>query len=88
MIDTYNHNVIVSVDKRDVTIRDRLSRFEDRFGEDDFVKVNRGCMINIKFIREYENGRLTLLDGKKIIVSRSKAKEVNEKLKKYTCRGN
>ena len=88
MIDTYKHNVIVSVDKRDVTIRDRLSRFEDGLAQDDFVKVNRGCMVNLKFIIKNENGNVTLLGGKNIVVSRSKSKEVNEKLKIYSCRGN
>lgn len=86
MIDKFKHDIIVSIQDRDIAIRDRLSRIEDRFHENNFVKVNRGCMVNMSFIYKNENGLITLLNGKKITISRNKVKEVNDKYKNFTCR--
>ena len=85
IIDSYKHNVIVSIESNDITLRDKLSRFEDNLVENNFVKVNKGCLVNMKYIKKIESFMIVLLNGKNIVISRSKAKEVNETYKNYIC---
>lgn len=87
MIDSYKHNVIVSIEGNDITLRDRLTRFENCLTDEGFVKVNKGCLVNMKYIKKIDGAVLILLNGKNVVISRSKAKEVNQTYKNYLCRG-
>ena len=86
MIDSFKHNVIVSIENNDITLRDRLSRFEDSLIEENFVKVNKGCLVNMKYIKKIENYVLVLINGRHVVISRSKGKEVNNIYKNYICK--
>lgn len=82
-IDTYQHNIILKLEKGELIVRDKLSRIEPILADKGFVTVNRGCAINMKYILKVEGGLVTLLDGSQISISRSKCKGVNKKYKEY-----
>ena len=63
-----------------------LKDFEDYFGEiSDFVRIHKGCLINVKHIKNYSKGEpcfIEMVDGNSFEVARRKKHEVLEKLKK------
>lgn len=63
-----------------------LSYFEELLTPDKgFVRIHKGYIINVNFIKEYSKGDLcilTMIDGKQFEVARRKKQEVLERLKK------
>lgn len=51
--------------------------------DEDFIQIHSGCIVNTKYIDEYSGHDITLDNGKKLIVSRSRIKDVKEAMARY-----
>lgn len=78
-IDTYGHNITVKVDDKKLTVRDKLARFEEQLPKDRFIKINRGSVVNLRYIASFQGDEITLKDGERFKVSRSKMKNARMK---------
>lgn len=61
------------------TIRD-LTR---ELGDDYFIKIHSGCVVNAKYINKFSNYDITLDNGERLIVSRTRVKNVKMALMNY-----
>ena len=63
--------------------RKSIKNLYEELNDLDFVQIHSGCIVNTKYIMEYSNHDITLTNGKKLIVSRSKIKAVKEAIARY-----
>ena len=60
-----------------------MKELEQEIANDIFVKIHSGCIVNMKYIKEYSKQDITLDSSEKIVVSRSGMKLLKEKLSQY-----
>ena len=61
------------------TIKSLYEELED----EDFVQIHSGGIVNVKYIYEYSGYSITLDNETKLVVSRSRMKEVKEQMARY-----
>ena len=71
-----NNNDILRIRK---TIRD----FNKELADKNYIQINSGCVANAKYIEKISNADITLDNGKKLIVSRTRMKAVKSELLEY-----
>lgn len=74
---------IYMCDGREFIVRKTIKEMYEELENKDFVKIHSGCVVNAKYIAEYSSIDITLDNGKRLIVSRRKVKDVKTKLMKY-----
>lgn len=60
-----------------------LKDFIDDLSDDSFLHINSGCIVNVKYINNISSYDITLDDGKRLIVSRARIKDVKTQLLNY-----
>ena len=68
---------------REYISRKTVKEFHNELCDDDFVQIHSGCVVNTKYIKEYSGYDITLDNGKRLIVSRRRIKDVKTKVLKY-----
>ena len=61
----------------------KISEILEIINNDNFVMINRGCVINSKYVKKISNEIITIDDGQKFIISRPRSKEVRKKILKF-----
>lgn len=79
--------VVVHVGGRRHVLRESLAQILDRFGTGQFVRIHRSAGINLQHVRALRRGRgpgidVELTDGTRLPISRRKAREVVELLRR------
>jgi DNA-binding LytR/AlgR family response regulator len=82
-IDTFGHNIIVKMSDKTISVRDKLSRIDKILTEQNFLKINRGCMINMQFIEEFINDNILVDDGENFKISRSRLENCKKQYKRF-----
>lgn len=65
----------------------RMKDIEDQFDNSYFIKIHRGCIVNLKYIRAIEEQKITLDDGEILMVSRYRMREVLVTYQRYIRQG-
>ncbi len=65
-----------------ITVRTSLSEVEKLLGED-FLKLHRGLIVNMDFIKQMGKDRCVLKNGVEEVLSRSARSEIRERYKSY-----
>lgn len=60
-----------------------LKDFIADLSDDSFIQIHSGCIVNAKYINNISNYDITLDDGKRLIVSRARIKDVKTQLLNY-----
>lgn len=63
--------------------RKTIKELYHELNDEDFIQIHSGCIVNTKYIDEYSGHDITLDNGKKLIVSRSRIKDVKEAMARY-----
>lgn len=82
-IDTLGHNIIVKTSDKTLTVRDKLSRINQILAERNYIKINRGCMVNMQYIVEFLDDSILLDDGESFKISRSKLGDCKSQYKRF-----
>lgn len=80
-IEFFDHNAHIKLENKELKCRDKISRFENDLEKYGFLKINRGSMLNIKFISSMDGDQIRMLDTSTHSVSRGLKRTVTEKLK-------
>lgn len=67
----------------EIYTRMNLKDIEKELDADVFIKLHRGCIANMKYIKRFEKDYVYLINGKSLPISRRKVKEVKDSIKKY-----
>lgn len=72
--------------QRNLVGRKSIKNLYSELNNEDFIQIHSGCIVNVKYIDEYSGHNITLDNGTKLIVSRSRIKEVKEAISSYWSR--
>lgn len=73
-------------DGEKITVSKVLKDYEEILPEDKFVRIHKSSIVNLKYVKEYNNKNglvLLLANGENITVSRRRASDFFEKMKAY-----
>lgn len=68
---------------RIVNIRKTIKELFAEVGERDFVMIHSGAVVNAKYLKSCSSYDVTLTDGKRLIVSRGRVKDVKTAMARY-----
>ena len=83
LVEVYNHDFIVVLKESALQMKDKLKRVESELKTNDFVKVSRNRMINLKFLKEIVKNECVLYDGDTFGISEDRVLYVKDSLMKY-----
>lgn len=66
-----------------LTIRKTIKELYEELKEEHFIKIHSGCAVNPKYINKYSNYDVELDSGEKLIVSRTRIKELKKQMLDY-----
>lgn len=88
LIQNYRHDVIVSMEKDDVQIRDKVKNHIEELIAGGFIEINRGIMVNMRYIENVDKYNLILSNKKEITISRNYYKNFREKYERFKVLNN
>lgn len=68
---------------KNLIVRKTVKQLYTDLNDDKFIKLHSGCVVNVKYVKEFSNFDVTLDDGKKLIMSRTRVKDVKTSLLDY-----
>ena len=71
------------VNGQQLSVRKTVKEFLDTACDNRFIQLYSGLIVNIQYIKEFSNFDITLDNGKHLIVSRRRMKDVKSELLKY-----
>ena len=63
---------------RQEQIASRMDHLEKVLQEHGFLRIHKGYLVNYRYITRLDKGEATLADGKRIPISRRRAKEIRQ----------
>lgn len=63
--------------------RKTIKELYNELDDEDFIQIHSGCIVNAKYIDEYSGHDITLDNGRKLIVSRSRIKDLKKAMSRY-----
>lgn len=76
-----NIEIVTGTDK--YCERKTLSQIMQELNMPEIIMIERGFLVNIRHIREISNNVITIDSGKQLFISRTKVKEVKQKVNEY-----
>lgn len=80
-VDVYDHVAHIKLEDKVLKCRDKISRFENNLIEYGFIKIDRGCILNLKYIQKFDGVCIKMIDNSIYQTSRGLRKNVQERLK-------
>ncbi len=77
------YSVITCIDKREIRIRKSLREVSAELAENEFITIDRGCIVNIALIMRVSDKDVICKNGERLPISRSKLKETKSKITQY-----
>lgn len=71
------------IDGQVISVWKTMKEFYKDVQDDNFVKIHSGCAVNLKYVKGYSNGEITLDNGEKLLASRAGMKVLKEELSRY-----
>ena len=78
------YTLVIIKDGKNKMVSHTLKDFEDTLPKENFFRIHKSHLINLKYIKEYSNysgNYVTMTDGSKVEISRRKAPEFIQKIK-------
>lgn len=82
-IQMYGHNMMLALIDKEFRIRDQLSRVEDLLCEQGFIKINRSCIVNLKFIEDVRDTDIIMMNQKVLHTSAERRRDIFIKWQHY-----
>lgn len=77
------YSVINCIDKREIRIRKSLQEVNKELNPNEFILIDRGCIVNIALIIRVADNEVLCKNGERLSISRSKLKETKTRVAKY-----
>lgn len=82
-MEAQNQNILISTTKGIHCVRYNLSRYEEELAQDGFFRPHRSYLVSLAHIQSIGQGTITLDNGSRLPLSRSKEKALKEVLFQY-----
>lgn len=77
----------ITLEKDIMNVRGNISDYEAMLLENNFIKINRSCIVNMKYIHSFFKQEIHMTNGKKVVMSRRKVSEVKERFTRFLVLG-
>jgi len=64
-------------------VRKSLAQVYDELGAEEFIYIDRGCIVNLIHVMQVRDGMVVLKNGTSLPVSRSHLQDVKEQINRY-----
>lgn len=81
-IETEGHNLLIHLEATTIKIRAKLKDYEEMLAEDDFFRINKGYLVNLKHVEGIE-GTSCIIADEKLIISRNRTSDFMQTLVEY-----
>ncbi|SFG68376.1 two component transcriptional regulator, LytTR family [Lachnospiraceae bacterium C7] len=81
-IETEGHNLLIHLKATTIKIRAKLKDYEEMLAEDDFFRINKGYLVNLKHVEGIE-GTSCIIADEKLIISRNRKSDFMQTLVEY-----
>lgn len=75
-LEVYGHKVTVYLENGGVEVRDSLANLEEELQKYNFARINRYCIVNLKYVSRVKGQECSLYNGKMLQISRDRARIV------------
>ena len=82
-IEAQNNNISINTMEESYIIRRSLGNIESELKGDKFFKTHRSYIVNLSYVKTYDNKEITLENDKKIILSRTRVKDFKSSMLNY-----
>ena len=82
-VEVNKHKIKIHLKEEILEYRGNLSDVEKQFLENNFIKINSGCLANFEWIFKIQNNELQLKNGELLVISRSNKKNVKNMFFNY-----
>jgi DNA-binding LytR/AlgR family response regulator len=76
--------IILGTGEKKSWVRKSLKIWEEELENFGFVRINEACLLNCRYIKNFEGYKVVLLNGKKMKVSRRRKSGCEEKFIEYS----
>lgn len=73
--------------KNEMSAKGNISDYETVLLENNFIRVSRNCIVNMRYIHTFFNREIRMTTGKQVEMSRRKVTDVKERFTKYLVLG-
>lgn len=77
----------VTMHKKSIFARGNISDYESMLVNNNFIRVSRNCMINMRHVHGFFDRDIVMINGKKVEMSRRKVTEVKERVTRFLVLG-
>lgn len=77
------YSIICCKNKREIKIRRPLFELKEQLDPEQFMTIDRGCMVNLAYVENFDRDELICKNGVRLPVSRSNQPIVKERLLQY-----
>lgn len=81
-IESQGHRLIFHTMTEEYVTFATMKEIEEKLGEMDFFRCNKGCLINLAFVDSVQDG-CVIINGERLVISRARKKEFMEQLTNY-----
>lgn len=81
------HYMDVVCKERTLEIRDKISRIEYELAMNSFIKINRSCMVNAKYIEKINGVEVRLVNSKILYASEDRKRQIMLGWQRYVVKG-
>ncbi len=81
------YSTFVCKNNREIDKRQSIINTYKALDKDDFIFIDRGCIVNLNNLKRIENNDVICINGDKLAISRSNQKDVKEKAIKFLTEG-
>lgn len=75
-LEVYNHKVTVYLESGEFEARDSLANLEEELLKYNFARINRYCIVNLKYVSKVKGQECSMEDGRILNISRDRTKSV------------
>lgn len=70
-----------------IYVKGNMTDYEQILEENHFIRVSRNCIVNMKYIHSFYEGKIEMLTGKCVEMSRRKSSVIKERFTRYLVLG-
>lgn len=86
-IESSAHYIFIVTDDESIKVRGKISDYLDELKKYDFVQIQKGIVVNMKYMERKKRDQVMLQNGRKFTISRSRITDVEKEFMSYLRKG-
>ena len=83
VIEVYDHRMVILFKEHSLVVKDNLKKYEEELRKNDFAKISRNRVVNLRYVIEMNGKKIETQDGYKLEISKNRLREIRDTWKRY-----